>query len=418
MFVFEGFELSPSVMRAVAEAGYDTPTPIQAQTIPLTLQGKDIIGCAQTGTGKTAAFALPILHRFPDTHAKPRTLVLAPTRELACQIEASFRRYGKHVAARVCVLYGGVGLKPQMQQLQAGADILVATPGRLMDHLQRRTVDLSEIRVLVLDEADRMLDMGFEPQVRAIVRALPKERQTLLFSATMAPAVRDLAHRYMRSPEYVEVERSGATVETVDQRVHLVAPEQKAELLARILEQEKPGSTLIFTRTKRGADQLARMLRGKGFSAQAMHGDLTQSQRERILKGYRSRRIRLLVATDVAARGLDIPHISHVINYDVPESAEDYIHRIGRTARAQRSGVAITLASAKDEGALAGIERLVAQPLPRHTVDGFDYRYDTSHITAQARRSGGGGRGSRRTDAVLAFLESRYGSSPARAARP
>ncbi len=416
MSQFDGFGLSPSLQKALAEVGYTTPTAIQAQAIPLALNGKDLIGCAQTGTGKTAAFALPILQRFPDTGPRPRALILAPTRELACQIEASFRCYGKYVAARVCVLYGGAGIKPQIQQLAQGVDIIVATPGRLMDHLERRSVDLSGVQVLVLDEADRMLDMGFEPQVRAIVRAVPQERQTMLFSATVPPAILQLAQRYLRAPEQVAVERSGATVETVDQVIHMVAPRQKTDLLVRLLEREQPATALIFTRTRRGADQLARLLRRKGGGTEAMHGDLTQSQRDRIIKGFRTRRVKLLVATDVAARGLDIPHISHVINYDVPENAEDYVHRIGRTARAQRTGVAITLASAKDEAALAGIERLVAQSIRRERLDGFEYEHDTSHITAQARGHGGGGRNTRRTDAILAYLDRRYGAA-ARAAR-
>ncbi|HHX41987.1 MAG TPA: DEAD/DEAH box helicase [Armatimonadetes bacterium] len=398
-------------MKALAEAGYKTPTPIQAQAIPLALQGDDILGCAQTGTGKTAAFALPILHRFSKTDRKPRALILAPTRELASQIEASFAAYGKHLPTRVCALYGGVPLKGQIARLRKGVDVIVATPGRLMDHMERRTVGLSGIEVLVLDEADRMLDMGFEPQVRAIAGALPANRQTMLFSATVPPAIEALARRYLRAPKHVEVERSGTTVETVDQRVHMVAPEQKTALLARVLQDEKPTSTLIFTRTKRGADRLTQTLRSQGFKAEAMHGDLAQNRRERIIRSFRSRHIRVLVATDVAARGLDIPHISHVINYDVPEDAEAYVHRIGRTARAQRTGVAITLASAKDKAALAGIERLVGQSLPRHTLAGFDYQHDTSHITSQARSSRGGGRNASRADAVLAFLERRYGSA-------
>lgn len=417
MLQFDRFGFSPNLMKALAEAGYKTPTPIQAQAIPLALQGDDILGCAQTGTGKTAAFALPILHRFSETGRKPRALILAPTRELASQIEASFAAYGKHLPTRVCALYGGVPLKGQIARLRKGIDTLVATPGRLMDHVERHTVDLSGIEVLVLDEADRMLDMGFEPQVRAIAGALPANRQTMLFSATVPSAIESLVRRYLRTPKRVEVERSGTTVDTIDQRVHLVAPEQKTTLLARVLQDEKPTSTLIFTRTKRGADRLTQTLRSQGFKAEAMHGDLAQNRREQIIRSFRSQHIHVLVATDVAARGLDIPHISHVINYDVPEEAEAYVHRIGRTARAQRTGVAITLASARDQAALASIERLVGQSIPRHTLPGFDYQHDTSHITSQAARGGrGGGRNASRADAVLAFLERRYGRA-ARATR-
>ena len=428
MSEFDGLGLNPGLLKVLAEVGYEAPTPIQAQTIPLVLQGKDVIGCARTGTGKTAAFALALLNRFTEPASRPQALILAPTRELACQIEASFQRYSKHSRVRIAVLYGGVGLQPQIQSLRRGVDIIVATPGRLMDHLERRTVDLSGVQVLVLDEADRMLDMGFEPQVRSIVRSVPKDRQTLLFSATVPPAIMGLARSYMRSPEHVEAERSGTTVDTVEQRVHMVAPAQKAELLDCLLKHEDPDSALIFTRTKRGADNLSRLLRKKGHRAECIHGDLAQAQRERIIEGFRRKRTRLLVATDVAARGLDVPHITHVINYDIPENAEDYVHRIGRTARAQRSGIAITLASAMDEPAIAGIERLVDQKIRREQLDGFEYEFDTSHITAAAhgrggRGGGGGGRGGNggggrnRSDAILAFLETRYGATSRAAQR-
>ena len=361
------------------------------------------------GHGQDTAFALPLLHRFSKTDRKPRALILAPTRELASQIEASFAAYGKHLPTRVCALYGGVPLKGQIARLRKGVDVIVATPGRLMDHMERRTVGLSGIEVLVLDEADRMLDMGFEPQVRAIAGALPANRQTMLFSATVPPAIEALARRYLRAPKHVEVERSGTTVETVDQRVHMVAPEQKTALLARVLQDEKPTSTLIFTRTKRGADRLTQTLRSQGFKAEAMHGDLAQNRRERIIRSFRSRHIRVLVATDVAARARYPAHQPCDQLRRAGGCRSGCVsHRAHRSRAAHRS---ITLASAKDKAALAGIERLVGQKPPAAHPRGLRLPARHSHITSQARSSRGGGRNASRADAVLAFLERRYGSA-------
>src|SRR5437764_2408827 len=328
---FDQLGLSSEVMKAVRDAKYTSPTPIQAQAIPLILKGRDVMGLAQTGTGKTAAFTLPIVDRLLGGPPRTRVLVLTPTRELCVQVEASFRKYARYAPVSVASVYGGVPLEPQEKQLRAGVDVVVATPGRLIDHLERQNVVFDDLEVLVLDEADRMLDMGFAPQINRIISDVPSYRQTLLFSATMPPEVEALARKYLRKPIVVQVGRRSSAASTVTHAVYPVPRERKSALLAELLRKEAGDSVLVFTRNKHGADRVVRHLEDEGISATAMHADKTQPQRTRALEDFKSGKIRVLVATDIAQRGLDISGISHVINYDVPQQAEDYVHRIGRT---------------------------------------------------------------------------------------
>ena len=331
---FASLGLSQQVLAAIADAGYAEPTPIQEQAIPLIVQGRDVMGLAQTGTGKTAAFTLPIVDRLIDGPRRTRVLVLTPTRELCIQVEESVRKYAKHAPLGVAPVYGGVPLEPQQKQLRAGVDIVVATPGRLIDHLERQNVVFDDLEVLVLDEADRMLDMGFAPQINRIVDQIPSYRQTLLFSATMPPEVEALARKYLRKPVVVQVGRRSGVANTVTHAVYPVPKDKKPTLLASLLEKEDMDSVLVFVRTKHGADKVVRHLEDVGIPATAMHADKTQPQRVRALEDFKSGKVRVLVATDIAQRGLDISGITHVINYDVPQQAEDYVHRIGRTGRA------------------------------------------------------------------------------------
>ncbi len=372
---FSELGLVEPLQRAVREAGYTHPTPIQAQTIPHLLEGRDLLGCARTGTGKTAAFALPILQHLSKTSPRTprqahhrqgrpvRALVLVPTRELAAQVSESFETYGRHVSPSVAVVYGGVGQSPQVRALARGVDILVATPGRLLDLMEQGHVRLGQVEILVLDEADHMLDLGFIPDVRRILAAVPKRRQTLFFSATMPPPIARLADGILTNPLEVFVTPAASTVDEVEQRVHFIARSNKPMLLAQLLADTAVERALVFTRTKRGADRVTRRLEQDGIPAQAIHGNKAQSMRERTLKGFRDGRVRVLVATDIAARGLDIDDVSHVFNFELPNVPEVYVHRIGRTARAGSPGVAISLCDAEEFAQLRDIERLIRRKL-------------------------------------------------------
>ena len=370
---FEQLGLSEELMKAVRDAGYTTPTPIQAQAIPLVLKGRDVMGLAQTGTGKTAAFTLPIVDRLLGGPQRTRVLVLTPTRELCVQVEESVKKYALHAPITVVSVYGGVPLDPQEKKLRAGVDIVVATPGRLIDHLERQNVVFDDLEVLVLDEADRMLDMGFAPQINRIVADVPSYRQTLLFSATMPPEVEALARKYLRKPVVVQVGRRSSAASTVTHAVYPVPRDRKSELLAQLLRAEKLDSVLVFTRTKHGADRVVRHLEREKIEATAMHADKTQPQRTRALEDFKSGKVRVLVATDIAQRGLDISGITHVVNYDVPQQAEDYVHRIGRTGRAAKEGDAFTFMAPDEIAMVRQIERVIGQPIPRISVPGFDF---------------------------------------------
>ena len=365
--------LAPELLAAVQDAGYTEPTPIQRDAIPKVLQGRDIIGLAQTGTGKTAAFTLPILQRLIGGPRRTRVLVLTPTRELAAQVEASFAKYAKHAAISVIPVYGGVPIEPQERALRAGVDVVVATPGRLLDHLDRQNVSFDALEFLVLDEADRMLDMGFAPQINRIVAQLPRYRQTLLFSATMPAEVEALSRKYLRKPIVIQVGRRSEAASTVTHAVYPVPRERKSALLIELLRNDQMDSVLIFTRTKHGADRVVRHLDRAGIAAIALHADKSQSQRTRALETFKSGEARILVATDIAQRGLDVSGISHVINYDVPQQPEDYVHRIGRTGRAAQTGDAFTFMAADEIAMVRTIERMLGQPIPRISVPGYDF---------------------------------------------
>jgi ATP-dependent RNA helicase RhlE len=362
---FEQLNLIQPLLRAVRDEGYEEPTPVQEMAIPEILKGKDILGCAQTGTGKTAAFALPILQNLQKNEkqgkgTRPiRVLVLAPTRELANQVGESFSTYGRHTDLRQTTIFGGVRQKPQVDDLRWGVDIVVATPGRLLDLMNQGHVNLKNLEVFVLDEADRMLDMGFIPDIRRIVRRIPKKRQTLLFSATIPPDIRRLADRMLDKPVEISVAPSGTPPSEIDQRVYLVDKRDKTDLLIHLLDKHEISRALVFTRTRYGADKVARKLKQARLNARAIHGDKTQGQRESTLREFREGHLHVLVATDVASRGLDIDDISHVVNYDIPEDSESYVHRIGRTARAGASGQAIAFCSMEERENLLDIERLI-----------------------------------------------------------
>jgi ATP-dependent RNA helicase RhlE len=370
---FTELNLSASVLEAVRDAGYEHPTPIQAQAIPLALKGRDIMGLAQTGTGKTAAFTLPIIDRLLGGPTRTRALILTPTRELCVQVEESFVKYGKHSGLDTVAVYGGVPLEPQEKALRRGVDVVVATPGRLLDHLERQNVVFDDLEVLVLDEADRMLDMGFAPQINRIVDQIPRYRQTLLFSATMPPEVEALARKYLRRPHVVQVGRRSMAASTVSHAVYPVPKDKKSALLVELLKKDEMDSVLIFTRTKHGADRVVRHLERADISATAMHADKTQAQRMKALEGFKDGSIRVLVATDIAQRGLDVSGITHVINYDVPQQPEDYVHRIGRTGRAATTGDAFTFMDADEIGMVRTIERVIGQQIPRISVPGYDF---------------------------------------------
>ncbi len=372
-FSFDDLGLGPELLRAVRDAGYTEPTPIQRDAIPLVMAGRDVIGLAQTGTGKTAAFTLPIAQRLSRGPSRIRTLVLTPTRELCQQVERSFKAYASHTNLRISSIYGGVPMGPQERALQAGLDVVVATPGRLIDHIERRNVSLEYLEILVLDEADRMLDMGFAPQINRIVAAIPPYRQTLLFSATMPPEVEVLARKYMRRPVVVQVGRRSMAATTVSHAVYPVRRDRKSDLLVELLNKPEMDAVLVFTRTKIGADRVVRHLHRAGVEATALHADKRQAERDRALDDFKQGRIRVLVATDIAQRGLDISGISHVINYDVPQQVEDYVHRIGRTGRAAQTGDAYTFMAPDEIAMVRLIERVIGQEIERVSVPGFDF---------------------------------------------
>lgn len=372
---FHAFKLHLDLLKAIDDLGYQEPYPIQQQATPVALSGRDLIGCAQTGTGKTAAFALPILNKLhPMKQKRVRALILTPTRELAVQIDEVFRSLAAHTKIRSAAVYGGVAAPPQERALRHGAQIIVATPGRLLDHMNRGIGDFSTLQFLILDEADRMLDMGFLPDVKRIIARLPKQRQTMLFSATISDEVRRLGQQVLRDPVMIQVGRPATPTEGVSHSVYPVAQHLKTALLVTLLRKTEMESVLIFARTKARTDRLARQLNRQGFLAAAIHGDRTQNQRQAALNGFRSGRCPILVATDIAARGLDIAGISHVVNYDVPVTAVDYVHRIGRTARAEAIGAALTLVAPAEETYLAAIQKSTKVHIPRERLVEFDYQ--------------------------------------------
>jgi ATP-dependent RNA helicase RhlE len=397
---FENLGLNPTILNAVKAEGYEHPTPIQLQAIPRVLEKRDLLACAQTGTGKTAAFALPILQILTESDAHAayrrqtrdvRVLVLTPTRELASQIAESFTLYGKGLPLTNTVIFGGVGQNPQVAALRRGVDILVATPGRLLDLIQQRLVRLSGLEIFVLDEADRMLDMGFIHDVRRIIAAIPKRRQTLFFSATMPPEIGRLAQQILTDPAKVEVTPVASTAERIHQVTFYVAENLKTSLLKHLLTDPRATRALVFTRTKRDANRVAESLTHSGIGAAAIHGNKSQGARERALEGIKSGRTRVLVATDIAARGIDIDQVSHVFNYDIPNVPESYVHRIGRTARAGQSGMAVSFCAPDERAFLADIERLIRKrPIVMKTPDNLE-----TESRSKGRSGGGGGGGSR-----------------------
>ena len=376
---FDELNLAPAILKAVREQGYETPTPIQAQAIPAVLAGHDLLGGAQTGTGKTAAFTLPMLHKLNAGSSKTNkfgkdgvaALVLTPTRELAAQVEESIRTYGKYLQLTSTVIFGGVGMNPQVDRIKRGVDILVATPGRLLDLQQQGNLDLSTVEILVLDEADRMLDMGFLPDVKKILALMPKEKQSLLFSATFSDEIRDLANGLLKNPQSIQVTPRNTTVQRITQYVHPVSRAKKKQLLAHVIKEHDWSQVLVFTRTKFGANNVAEFLTKNGINAMALHGNKSQSARTQALGGFKSGDIRALVATDIAARGIDIDDLPHVVNFEIPNVPEDYVHRIGRTGRAGAEGQAVSFVCLDEEGFMKEIERFTKQQIPTRVVEGF-----------------------------------------------
>jgi ATP-dependent RNA helicase RhlE len=377
---FDDLGLLPELLRAVKESGYTSPTPIQAQAIPIVLQGLDVMGGAQTGTGKTAGFTLPLLQRLarhatasPSPAKHPvRALILAPTRELAMQVHESVKTYSKYIPLRSVCIYGGVDIKPQIAELREGREIVVATPGRLLDHVEQKSVSFNQVEVLVLDEADRMLDMGFIPDIKRILALLPTQRQSLLFSATFSGEIKKLADSMLKNPQLIEVARRNAVSETITHRMHPVSADNKRHLLLHLLHQAELKQVLVFVGTKFGTSRLATWLERQGVKADAIHGDKSQQQRTEALEGFKSGAVQVLVATDVAARGLDIDDLPHVINYELPHTAEDYVHRIGRTGRAGKKGDATSLVAPEEKGRLDDIEKLIKFKLEQVVVAGFE----------------------------------------------
>jgi len=394
---FQNLGLSEDVIHGVQSMGYMDPTPIQLQAFPIILAKKDLIGASQTGTGKTAAFMLPLLTLLKEHAPKgPRILILEPTRELAAQLDVAARDFSRFGNIRTTVVYGGVGYGGQEAKLKRGTDVLVATPGRLLDFMEKGTISLNNVEHLVLDEADRMLDMGFMPDVRRIIEKCPKERQTLLFSATMPPEIAKLTEWALRNPERIEIGRQNMPTATVTHALYPVASSQKFDLLLEILERTQYHSVLIFTRTKMNADRISARLESAGHAVAAMHSDRSQGERTEVLDGFRSGKYEVMVATDIASRGIDISTISHVINYDVPQHAEDYVHRIGRTGRAEAEGDAFTLMTAEEGPDVAAIERFIGQEIPRKKLDNFKYVYSLAlddkarHVVSKAGNIRGG----------------------------
>ena len=390
---FATLGLSEALLRALTDEGYATPTPIQAKAIPHVLAGRDLFGCAQTGTGKTAAFALPLIDRLRETPRKAaprrcRVLVLAPTRELAAQIHESFLAYGRHSGLRAAVIYGGVGQQPQARAMMHGVDVLVATPGRLLDLVSQRLVDIRDVEFLVLDEADRMLDMGFIHDVRKIVGQLPRDRQTLFFSATLPTEVRDLADSMLRNPLEVRTAPRSTPAETVSQSVVFVPKREKKALLVKLLREEATGRVIVFARTKHGADKLHRDLEKAGIDAAAIHGNKSQAQREKALAAFKSPRPPVLVATDIAARGIDVDHVAHVVNYELPHEPETYVHRIGRTGRAGQTGAAVSFCDAEERPRLVAIERLLKRSIPARNEPPAGHAHDVEAAPARERSEG------------------------------
>jgi ATP-dependent RNA helicase RhlE len=392
--------LSEAIVRAVTEHGYTIPTPIQTQAIPAVLAGGDLLAGAQTGTGKTAGFTLPILHRLSTsgtssaTAARPlRTLILTPTRELAAQVEESVRTYGKYLKLTSTVIFGGVGINPQIKLLKHGVDILVATPGRLLDHMQQGTVNLSQVEILVLDEADRMLDMGFIKDIRRILAVLPKKRQNLLFSATFSDEIKTLADGLLNAPAMIEVARRNSTVEVIAQKIHPVDRDRKHPLLTHLIKTNNWSQVLVFTRTKHGANKLVEQLGKDGIAGLAIHGNKSQSARTRALSEFKDGSLQVLVATDIAARGIDIDQLPHVVNYDLPNIPEDYVHRIGRTGRAGATGEAVSLVCVDEHEMLRDIEKLIKRALPKEVIAGFEPDPNARAQPVQLRSGNGGGRG-------------------------
>ena len=379
---FADLGLMPELLRAVAETGYTEPTPIQAQAIPIVLQGKDVLGGAQTGTGKTAGFTLPLLQRLarhanssPSPAKHPvRALILAPTRELAMQVHESVVTYSKFLPLRSTCIYGGVDMKAQIAELKEGREIIVATPGRLLDHVQQKTVNFNQVELLVLDEADRMLDMGFIPDIKRILGLLPTERQSLLFSATFSEEIKKLADTMLKAPQLIEVAKRNTVSETITHRMHPVATDLKRSLLTWMIQHNDMQQALVFCGTKFGASRIASYLSKQGISADAIHGDKSQNERTKALEAFKAGTIRILVATDVAARGIDIDELPTVINYELPHTAEDYVHRIGRTGRAGKKGEATSLVAPEEAGRLADIEKLIKLKIERVVIDGFDHQ--------------------------------------------
>lgn len=393
---FADLGLSPELQRAVAESGYTNPTPIQQQAIPVVLSGLDVMGGAQTGTGKTAGFTLPLIQRLSrhaSTSASParhpvRALILAPTRELAVQVHDSVQTYSKYVPLRSICVYGGVDMRAQTEELRKGVEIVVATPGRLLDHVQQKTIQLGQVEILVLDEADRMLDMGFIPDIRKILDLLPAARQSLLFSATFSEEIKKLADQMLKNPQLIEVARRNMVSETISHTVHPVSSGMKRNLLAHMLRHKPDSQTLVFVDTKMLCGRLAHFLERHGIAADSIHGDKSQAQRTETLEAFKSGRLRVLVATDVAARGLDIDDLPWVINFELPHTAEDYIHRIGRTGRAGRSGLAVSLVCAEEKHRLVEIEKLVKLQIPQEVVPGFEPEPDFFEAGSRKKRNG------------------------------
>ncbi len=376
---FNSLKLSSHILKAVTDAGYTTPTPIQAAAIPPVLEGSDLIGIAQTGTGKTAAFVLPLLEKLGKSQRKPRALILAPTRELAAQIDEALGVLSRHTQISRVAVFGGVAEGPQIDKLRRGVDVIVATPGRLLDLMSSRHVDLRNVTYVVLDEADRMLDMGFLPQIRRVVNALPRERQTLLFSATLSREIEQITRDFQRNPKIVQIGRRANPAETVTQFLYPVPKARKVELLVHLLGDARLDSVLVFSRTKHGADKIARKLHSAGVSTAALHSNRSQSQRTNALQAFKQGRVRVLVATDIAARGIDVEGISHVINFDFPMHPEDYVHRIGRTGRAEAVGDAISFVSVEDGPYVHQLEKMIGRKIDRRSVAGFEYGESLTH---------------------------------------